>query len=79
MAAWLERHHTVALGKEPRHVGWRHQASVDHKKDVLGRPTGDGAALSDEDRNLVVPELGQELTRRGQAHTLQPVGVVAEQ
>ena len=74
-----EGHDLVALRKEPRHVGGRHPAPVDLLKVVVVRPTGDGAALSDEHRNGMVSQLGEELTRWRHAHALDLIGVVAKQ
>jgi len=77
--ARLEGHDAVALGEEPRHVRGCHPASVDLVEVLVGRPTGDGAALSDEDRDCVVSQLGEEFTRRRHAHALHPVRVVVQE
>ena len=75
----LEGHNPIALCKEPRHVRGCHPAAVDLPEVVVVRPTGDGAALSDEHRNGMVSQLGEKLTRRRHTQALHPVGVVAQQ
>src|SRR5919201_3779122 len=47
----------VALGKAGRDLRRRDPASVHLRQVFVGRPTGDGAALSDVDGNGVVAEL----------------------
>jgi hypothetical protein len=55
----LDTHDAVVLGDHPSEFRWREPARVQPFQVCVGRPTGDGAALSDVDRNLVVDELLQ--------------------
>ena len=55
----LDAHDSVVLGDHPSEFRWREPARVQPLQVCVGRPTGDGAALSDVDRNLVVDELLQ--------------------
>ena len=59
-----ERHDTIAGGEQPCHLGRAHPPPVDFGQVLVGRPTGDGAALSDEDGNRMVAQLGQQLAHR---------------
>src|SRR5436305_15062798 len=55
---------------------WRGEpARVQLCKSGVVRPTGDGAALSDVDRNLVLAELLQKVFRGRDADTLDPFRV----
>ena len=74
-----ERRDAIALGKQHRHLRGRHPASVDLHQVFVGRPTGDSAALSDEDRDCVISQLGKQVTNRRHAYALDAIGVVAEQ
>ena len=51
----------VVLGDHQRKLGRREPRRPDPLEVLVGRPTGDGAALSDEDGNLVVDEFREEL------------------
>ena len=55
----LDAHDSVVLGDHPSEFRWREPARVQPLQVCVGRPTGDGAALSDVDRNPVVDELLQ--------------------
>ena len=55
----LDAHDSVVLGDHPSEFRWREPARVQLLQVSVGRPTGDGAALSDVDRNLVVDKLLQ--------------------
>ena len=49
---WLDAHDAVVLGDHPGELGRGEPARVPaHSKVCVGRPTGDGAALSDVDGN----------------------------
>jgi hypothetical protein len=66
----LDTHDAVVLRDHPSEFRWREPARVQPLQVFVGRPTGDGAALSDVDGNLVVEELLQELFRRRNADAL---------
>src|SRR6266566_8096456 len=63
----LDTHHAVVLRDHPSELRWREPTRIQPLQVCVGRPTGDGAALSDVDRNPVVDELLQELSRRRNA------------
>jgi ankyrin repeat protein len=60
-AKLLEADHPVVVGDQAREVGRRQPARLQPLQIRVGRPTGDGAALSDVDRDSVLDELLQEL------------------
>ena len=66
----LETHDAIVLGEHPRKFRRCEPARVQPLQICVGRPTGDRAALSDENGNAVVEELLQELLRRRDADTL---------
>src|SRR2546427_5344197 len=66
----LDTDDAVVLGDHPCEFRWREPTRVQPLQVCVGRPTGDGAALSDVDGNLVVQELLQELFRRRNADAL---------
>jgi hypothetical protein len=57
----LEGQDAVVLLEETGDVRRRDPRPAQPAQVLIGRPTGDGAALSDEDRDLVVAELCEEL------------------
>ena len=61
----------VGLFDQPGDVGWRHPLPAQCGQVVFGRPTGDGAALSDVDRDLMLADLGEQLAGRWQAEALE--------
>ena len=73
----LETHDAVVLGDHPSEFGWREPVRVQPLEVFVGRPTGDGAALSDVDGNLVVEQLLQELFRRRNADALDSLCLLA--
>jgi len=75
----LEGHDAVALGKQRRDLWRRDPRSVDLRQVFVGRPTGDGAALSNEDRDRVIPQLREQLTNRRDANPLRAIDVVVKQ
>src|SRR5215212_2001230 len=76
----LEGEHPVCLRGESGHVRWRGPPAVDRGQALLvfGSPTGHRAPLSDVDGNLVIPQLAEQLSGRGYAHTLHALRVVAD-
>src|ERR1044072_4730334 len=69
----------VGGGAELGRIGRGHPASVDLREVLFGRPTGDGASLSDKDRNGMIPQLGNQLAHRRHADALHLLEVVTEQ
>ena len=61
----------VVLGDHPRELGRREPARPDPLEILVGRPTGDGAALSDEDGHLVFDELREKLSQGRDADALE--------
>lgn len=55
--ARLKTHDAVVLGDHPSEFRWREPARVQPLQVFVGRPTGNGAALSDENGNPIVEEL----------------------
>ena len=51
-------------------IWWGHPLSADGGEIVIGRPTGDRAALSDVDRHLVITGLRHQLAYRRDAYPL---------
>jgi hypothetical protein len=81
-AGWArrsERQQLVGPGAELGRVGWGHPASVDLREVLVGRPTGDGASLSDVDRDGVIPQLRDQLAHGRHTDALHLLEVVAEQ
>ncbi len=70
---WSERDHPVGPLHEPGDIGRGHPLAPDGSQVVFGRPTGDGARLSDEDRHLVLAELREQLPGRRHPHPLERV------
>src|SRR6266540_673075 len=70
-------HHPVELLGHAGELGRRRPAGLQPLEVLVGRPTGDRAALSDVDRDLVVEQLLEELARGRDAHALDPFGRVA--
>ena len=68
----------IAGGEQPCDLGRAHPVPVDFGQVLVGRPTGDGAALSDEDGDLMFAQLGQQLARRRHPETLQALRVVGD-
>jgi hypothetical protein len=75
----LEGHDTIAVGEQPCHIGRARPSPIDLGQVLVGRPTGDGAAPSDEDWDFVVAQLGQQLARRWQPDPLHALRVVADE
>jgi hypothetical protein len=73
----LETHDAVVPGDHPSELRGREPARVQPLEVFVCRPTGDGAALSDVDGNLVVEELLQELFRRRNADALDSLCLLA--
>ena len=69
----LDAHDAVVLGDHPSELGRGEPARVQPLQICVGRPTGDGAALSDVDGNAVLDELLQQLPQRRNADALEPV------
>ena len=69
----------VALGEASGDVSWGDPRPVDLLQVVVVRPTGDGAGLSDVDRNVVLAELGKELAGWRHSDAFQPLCRVVEQ
>ena len=73
-----ERDDSVGPFDEAGHIGWGDPLAADAYELVLGRPPGDGATLSDVDRNRVLPGLAHQLSGRRQPHafhSLEGVGL----
>src|SRR5438874_13232321 len=49
---------------EPGHIGWGDPPAGHDGQVVVGRPTGDRAALSDVDRDLMLAGLGEQVPHR---------------
>jgi len=64
----------VVLLDQPRQVGRRDPAAAEPGQVLVGRPTGDRAALSDVDRDLVVEQLPEEVARGRDTDALNAVG-----
>ena len=75
----LEAHDVVAVGEEPRHLGRGYPAPADLLEILVARPTGDGAALSDEDGDRMVAQLGEQVARRRDAHAFERPDRIADQ
>ena len=73
----LDSDDAVVLRDHPGELGRSEPARVQPLQVCVGRPTGDGAALSDVDRNAVVDELLQQLLQRRNADTFDPPCVLA--
>lgn len=61
-----ERHDTFAGGEQSCDLWRAHPSPVNFGQVLVGRPTGDGAASSDEDRDLMFAQFGQQFARRRQ-------------
>src|SRR5207247_8027364 len=70
----LGAHGPVQLPGHSGELGWRDPARLHPRKVFVGRPTGDCAALSDVDRNLVVEELLEKIARGGDPNALNAFG-----
>jgi hypothetical protein len=69
----LEGQDAVVLLEQAGDVGRRDPSTAQPAQVGVGRPTGDGATLSDVDRDLVVAELREQLAERRDADTLDAV------
>ena len=63
----------VVLLDKPGDIGRRRPRSTHTGQVIVGRPTGDRATLSDEDRDSMLQELRQQLPYRRDTHTFEPV------
>jgi hypothetical protein len=52
-------------------VRWAHPLAAEHREVLVGRPTGDGASLSDVDRYVVLPGFGEKVPDRWDANALE--------
>ena len=66
----LDSDDAVVLRDHPGELGRSEPAGVQPLQVCVGRPTGDGATLSDVDGNAVVDELLQQLLQRRNADTV---------
>jgi hypothetical protein len=66
----LEGDDLAGLGDESGHVRRCDPLTPDSGQVVIGRPPGDGATLSDEDRHGVLLQLGEQLARRWHTYPL---------
>ena len=57
----------VVVGDHPGELRWRQPCPLEPLEVFVGRPTGDGATLSDKHGNAVVEELLEELLGRRDA------------
>ena len=73
----LDTHDAVVLRDHSSEFRWREPARAQPLQVSVGRPTGDGTALSDEDGDLVVKEFLKELSRRWDADPLEALCVLA--
>ena len=73
----LDSDDAVVLRDHPSELGRSEPARVQPLQVCVGRPTGDGATLSDVDRNAVVDELLQQLLQRRNADTFDLPCVLA--
>ena len=73
----LDTHDAVVLSDHASEFRWREPARAQPLQVCVGRPTGGGAALSDEDRDLVVEEFLKELPRRWDADPLEALCLFA--
>src|SRR3989442_9617433 len=73
----LDADDAVVLRGHSGEVGRRRPARAEPFQICVGRPTGDSAALSDVDGNLVVAELLEELARRRNPEAFDSLGRVA--
>jgi hypothetical protein len=76
MSTWSpsDAHHPVELLQHAGELGRRHPVRVQPRDVFVGRPTGDRAALSDVDGNLVVEKLLEQLAQRRHADALDAFG-----
>ena len=77
MSATSECDDPIGLLDEAGHIGRGDPPPANAYEFVLGRPTGDSAALSDEDRNFMLPGLAEQVSGRRQPHafhSLERVG-----
>jgi hypothetical protein len=73
-----EGEYLVGRTAKLRHIWRSDPGTLQDSKVLIGRPTGDGATLSDVDGHSVVLELGEELARWRHAEALDPLGVVIQ-
>jgi hypothetical protein len=69
----------ITAGKQPGNIRRCDPAAAQLLKVLVGRPTGDGAPLSDEHWDFVIAQLRQQLTHRRKTSSFELVGVVTEQ
>ena len=71
----LEADDAIVLGDQLSKLWWREPLRREPLQIRVGRPTGDGAALSDEDGDLIVHELPEELADGRDADALDALGL----
>lgn len=73
-----EREDLIRLAAELGRLRRGGPAPTELREILVGRPTGDGASLSDVNRNGVVPELCNQLAHRWHADAVDLIEVVAQ-